>query len=283
MKIFTTSSGALLTHSPLAALFSVLVLGAMSSPGAMAQSPSCKVLAAGSLRASLEQAAAAFERGHGVHVSLEFGPSGLLRERIVKGEHADVFASANMEHPQSLVRSGIACSTRPFATNRMCVLARPGIDLESNGLLDRMLDPALKLGTSTPGSDPAGDYAWKVFQRAQALRPDALEKLSRKALKLTGGAVGSDAPKGRTAYAVLLDRGDADLFLTYCTNAAEARSEAPHLRSADLPANLQVEATYGLAIMKDASACGEAFAQFLLGEKGQTILRRYGFFPPSAG
>ena len=39
-------------------------------------------------------------------VELEFGASGLLRERLEQGEAADVFASANMEHPEALSRSG---------------------------------------------------------------------------------------------------------------------------------------------------------------------------------
>ncbi|HWH42632.1 MAG TPA: substrate-binding domain-containing protein [Usitatibacter sp.] len=103
-------------------LFTVVVLAAVSGLAAAAESPSCHVLAAGSLRASMEAVAADFERAQGGRVSLAFGPSGLLRERIEHGEPADVFASANMEHPQSLVRSGKATSAQSFASNRMCVL-----------------------------------------------------------------------------------------------------------------------------------------------------------------
>lgn len=239
-------------------------------------------MAAGSLRASFEQAAAAFERLREGHVTLAFGPSGLLRDRIANGELTDVFASANMEHPQSLVRAGKAAHTQSFATNRMCVLARPGIDLSNEGLLDRMLDPALRLGTSTPGSDPAGDYAWKVFERAEALRPGALGTLSRKALKLTGSDVGPHVPKDRNAYGVLLERSDADLFLTYCTNAAEAKVEVPGLQWAELPPSLQVQASYGVTVMKDASSCGVTFVRFLMDHEGQAILRCHGFFPPES-
>ena len=253
----------------------------MLTPLVSAQ-PSCKVLAAGSLRASFEEAAAAFERLHDCHVTLAFGPSGLLRDRIAKGEPTDVFASANMEHPQSLVRAGKAANTQSFATNRMCVLAKPGIELSAERLLDLMLDPALRLGTSTPGSDPAGDYAWKVFERADALRPGAFGILSKKALKVTGGAVAADVPKGRIAYGVLLERGDADLFLTYCTNAAEAKREVPTIQSAELPQSLQVQASYGVAVMKDAAPCGVAFVRFLMDDEIQAVLRRHGFFPPES-
>ena len=58
------------------------------------------VFAAGPLRAPLADLAQAYERDSGNKARLTFGASGLLRDRISGGERADVFASANMEHPQ---------------------------------------------------------------------------------------------------------------------------------------------------------------------------------------
>ena len=51
-----------------------------------------------------------------------------------------------------------------------------------------MLDPGLKLATSTPGADPGGDYVWAVFARADAVHPGAKATLEAKALKSVGGA-----------------------------------------------------------------------------------------------
>ena len=56
--------------------------------------------AAGSLRGVLTEMAAAFTRAYRITVRSEFGASGLLRERLERGEAGDVFASANMEHPR---------------------------------------------------------------------------------------------------------------------------------------------------------------------------------------
>ena len=50
-----------------------------------------------------------------------------------------------------------------------------------------MLDPKIKLGTSTPRNDPAGDYAWEVFHKADALEPGSFVTLEQKALRLVGG------------------------------------------------------------------------------------------------
>ena len=56
----------------------------------------------------------------------------------------------------------------------------------------------------------------------------------------------------------------ADIFLTYCTNAVLAKKEEPALEIVALPESLAVGAEYGLVVMKGASAGGERFATFLL-------------------
>ena len=56
-----------------------------------------------------------------------------------------------------------------FARNRLCALAAPHFVVTPDTLLDRLLDPRVKLGTSTPKSDPSGDYAWQLFEKADRL------------------------------------------------------------------------------------------------------------------
>ena len=127
----------------------------------------------GSLRAALTEVTRDFTAASGIPVVPVFGASGLLRDRLERGEPGDVFASANMEHPEALARSGKAGPVVMFARNRLCALARPEVGVTADTLLDRLLDPAVTLGTSTPRADPAGNYAWEVFRRAEALRPAA--------------------------------------------------------------------------------------------------------------
>lgn len=69
----------------------------------------------------------------------------------------------------------------------MCLLTASGVSATTDSALDTMLDPKIKLGTSTPKADPSGDYAWDVFHKADALRPGAFATLSTKARQLTGG------------------------------------------------------------------------------------------------
>jgi molybdate transport system substrate-binding protein len=55
--------------------------------------------AAGSLQNALTDVAKTYQSVTGNTVSAKYGPSGLLKSEISEGAKADVFASANMEHP----------------------------------------------------------------------------------------------------------------------------------------------------------------------------------------
>ena len=257
----------------------LLALGVLST-AAMAED-TVRLYAAGSLRAVMTEIGAEFARSGGAKVIGEFGASGLLRERIAKGEPADVFASANMEHPQSLAQAGRSGPVVLFARNRLCALVAPGVAVTPDALLERMLDPKIKLGTSTPKADPSGDYAWAVFEKADKLKPGAFAALSAKALKLTGAPDSPPPPKDRTIYAMLVADRKADIFLTYCTNATLARKEEPALSIVPLPQDLAVGADYGLTVLDRAAPAAARFALFVMSVRGQEILARHGFSAPA--
>jgi len=154
---------------------------------------------------ALTEAGSAYREQTGISVGGTFGASGLLRERIEMGEPAEVFASANMEHPQALERAGRAGPVKLFASPQ--------------------------------------------------------------------------PPKGRNLYAMLAGEGKADVFLLYCTAAAEARRENPSLRVVAIPGPLAVGADYGLTVIKGAGTEAQRFADFVLSPTGQAILVRHGFAP----
>jgi ABC-type molybdate transport system substrate-binding protein len=257
-----------------------LMLAVAAVPAA-AQEP-VRLFAAGSLRSALTEVARSFQAEAGIPVATTFGPSGLLRERIEKGEAAEVFASADMGHPQRLAAAGRAAPVALFARNRLCALAAPRVAVTGDSLLERMLDPALKLGMSTPKADPSGDYAVQLYAKAEKVRPGAQAVLEKKALRLTGGPDSPPPPKDRNVYGMLVERGDADVFLTYCTNALEAKREVPSLAVVQVPEALAVGADYGLTLVKGARPEAERFARYVLQAPGQAILSKYGFSPGDA-
>lgn len=240
-----------------------------------------RLFAAGSLRAPLSEIAENFTVATGVAVETRFGPSGLLRREIEEGAPADLFASADMEHPRALAER-FGGTVRAFAANRLCVLAGPGLGLSSETLLERLLDPNLRVGMSTPGADPSGDYALQLFSKAEGLRPGAAAVLARKALRLTVATVpDARASRERNVYAAILEAGAADVLVTYHTNALAARREVPALDIVDTPQQLAVDGEYGLIVLGLYEPARE-LADRMLSTAGREVLRRHDFAPAAA-
>jgi len=246
-----------------------------------ASNPLVRLHAAGSLKPALTEIGRRFTAEYGVKVEAQFGASGLLRDRLERGEPGDVYASADMANPLSLATQGKAGPVVLFARNRLCAIVRPGLHVTPETVLATMLAPEIKLGTSTPKADPSGDYAWQVFAKADAVRRGAGRDLEAKALKLTGGPESPLPPDGRNVYAWHLLEGRADLFLGYCTAGYDAAATSPGITVVGLPPELAVGADYGLAVLHGAdSGTAMPFVFYILSEEGQAILARYGFDAP---
>ena len=143
-----------------------------------------------------------------------------------------------------------------------------------------MLRTDVRVGSSTPKSDPSGDYTWALFRKADSVQTGAYARLDAKTLKLAGAADSPKPPDGISAYGWLMDQGRADVFLTYCTNAVVAQKEVPRLKVVQVPPELQVAAAYGVTLRLTSSPTATAFAQALLAPPAQEVFRRFGFSLP---
>lgn len=271
----------------LAAALALVALGlagcgsAVKAPmTAEASGPPVQVYAAGSLREAFTAIASEHEARTGQKIVLTFGASGLLRERIEKGEPAQVFASADTDHPRRLAEQGGWQPPVVFTRNALCALTSDKLAATPATLLATMLQPSVRVGISTPKADPAGDYAWALFGKADALQSGATARLRSKALQLTGGADSPKPPPGRGTYAWVMDQGQADVFLTYCTNAVSAQKEVPRLRIVEIPPELQVGAAYGVTVRIGAPQTADAFLRALLAPPAQAVFNRFGFRQP---
>lgn len=257
----------------------LLILAAYVGGTTMVSAEIIRLYAAGSLKAALSEAARTFEQATpGVRIETEFAASGLLRERIEKGEPAHVFASADTGHPQKLADAARTEGTvTVFARNQLCALAKPGLSVSSETLLDVILDPKIRLGISTPKADPSGDYAVALFARAESVKAGSQAALMAKAQMLTGGPDSPKAPEGRNLYAWVMDTQKADVFLTYCTNAILARKELSALQVVAVPNPFAVGADYGIVMLKGAPDAARSLRDFLVSDRGQSILGAFGF------
>jgi molybdate transport system substrate-binding protein len=251
----------------------IIANSAFSSP---ASADTLKVMAAGSLRAAMTDLLQHFPRQSDEVDTPEFGSSGLMRQKIEGGAPVDVFASADMEQPHKLAADHPERLVILFARNSLCALARPGVGLNEANFLDRLLDPAVRIATSTPGSDPLGTYSWEVFARADSVKPGARATLEAKAKKLVGG--GEKTPPlvpGKGAIEGIFLSDQADVMLIYCSAVSAIQKEVPSLISMKLPSTLAVDPADGLIIL-NSKPVAYRFVAFVMSEEGQATLQRHG-------
>jgi molybdate transport system substrate-binding protein len=251
-------------------------LALLTSP---ASADTLRVAAAGSLTEVFTDLLRRFPAGADTIAAPEFGPSGLMREKIETGFDADLFASADMGQARRLAAGHPERPVIHFTGNRLCAIARTTVGLTTANMLDRLLDPAVRVAISTPGADPGGDYAWAVFDRAEAIRAGARTALEAKAEQLYGG--GAKTPllvpgKGPAEGIFLSNR--ADVALAYCSGATAVTREIADLAVVPLPPELTVGPAYGMVLI-NLNPVTLRFAAFVMSEGGQAVLKAHGFDP----
>ncbi|QMA42178.1 substrate-binding domain-containing protein [Citrobacter freundii] len=230
------------------------------------------LFAAGSLRPAFTPLISQFTHQSGIDVKVEYGPAGLLRERIEAGEPCALFASANREHPQRLLAQKKAVFTQTFSWNQLSLVSN-----RTGAWLDLLRDPTLRPGTSTPGCDPSGDYTWAFFDNMDVLEPGLGQQLRTRAIPLVGGRDTIKIPQGEIASAWILRQGLADLFIGYAHYAHTLRA-LPDVHYVAIPDEHNIHCEYQLAVL-EASKEVMALVEFILSRDGQAFLTAAGFLP----
>jgi ABC-type molybdate transport system substrate-binding protein len=256
-----------------------LLVAIMIGLASSASAAEIRVMAAGSLKDAFTAIFADYTRHYGSTFSPVWGPSGVLRERLQNGEAFDVFASAALPHAQALSDAGVSGPSVLFTKNALCIVTGADRQFDSNNLVETLLKPEIKIGTSTPGSDPAGDYTWEMFHRVDAQRPGAFDTLSKKAQQLVGGPTTTTPANGRPRLLVALDDRQIDLFVSYCSGARQMVGDSSKYKSVALPPELTVGPEYGLTVSRKAQPGAGDFAMYLLSPQGQASLKAFGFIP----
>jgi molybdate transport system substrate-binding protein len=234
---------------------------------------SLNVLAAGSLRKALTPILSQFSQRHHMNINVQFGPAGLLREQIESGAEWDLFASANQEHPQTLLDQGLAHSVMPFLRNKLCLTTHRARLTPTTNWLDLLTDPSIIVGTSTPGCDPSGDYTWQLFDRVEHHRSGAGEYLKLNAKQLVGGKGSLQVPATEIASAWLIRQGLADVFVGYSHYAQWLQHDAD-IAAVTIPDADNIFATYALALHSDVA---QPLVEYLLSNDVQQQFVSAGF------
>jgi molybdate transport system substrate-binding protein len=238
--------------------------------GAQARIP-VAVAAAADLRGTLEELKAAFESAHpDSELRLTFGASGSLTAQIQQGAPFDVFLSADLGYPESLVRAGLGDGDGvfPYATGRLVLWVRKdlGLDPVRTGLKTLQESAVKRIALANPAVAPygrAGEAALKGAGLLEALKARLVfgENIAQAAQYLqTGAAEAGLVSVSQASQPALRDQGYV------WTIPPEFY---PPLRQG------------GVVLRRSAVAAqAQAFRAFLLGAAGQTILGRHGFGKP---
>lgn len=218
---------------------------------------SITVFAAASLTDAFDEVGAAFEDANpDTTVEFNYAGSSALREQILSGAPADVFASANPSTMQQVVDGGAAAESSDFVENVLQIVVPAGNEAGITGLAD-FANGDLLIGLCAE-EVPCGQFG-------------------REALAAAGvtPAIDTNEPDVRSLL-TKVEAGELDAGIVYETDVLSAGAAVEGI---DIPADQNVTATYPIATLTDAGnpEVAEAFVAFVLSDEGQAILASYGF------
>ncbi len=239
-----------------------LLLGACSSNvgGGEDLEGELLVSAAASLTDAFGDIEAAFEEANpDIDVVLNLGASSALREQILEGAPADVFASANTSNMDQVVDAEEASDPEIFVTNLLQIAVPEGNPGSVTGLEDFANDELL-IGLCEEAV-PCGDFARQALENA-GVTP----------------SIDSNEPDVR-ALLTKVEAGELDAGIVYVT---DVQSTDGAVEGVDIPEEDNVVAEYPIAPLTNAPNpdAAAAFVAFVLSDEGQEILGGYGFGAP---
>jgi molybdate transport system substrate-binding protein len=195
----------------------------------------------------------------GLEVRFNFAGSSTLREQLLNGAPADVFAPADPANMEALREGGLVEQPAAFARNQMVIAVPAGNPAGVDGLADLAAE-SLLIGLCAP-TVPCGQLAGRVLERAGVI-----------------AAVDTEEPDVRALLAKI-GAGELDAGIVYAT---DVQSAAGAVEGIPIPAAHNVATTYPIAVMMGAAnrEGAAAFLSLVLSEPGQAIMSRYGFQAP---
>jgi len=254
---------------PLSALLALVLVAALAGAGCGSDDNDSSSKGGGDLvvsaAASLKTAFTSYGEGFTeAKAQFSFAASDELAAQIRKGAKPDVFASANTKLPDELFAEKLVEKPTAFASNRL-VLAVPA-DSDKVRSLEDVAGDKVSVAIGAPAV-PAGSYTRKVLAKLDAgTRKGILANVKTEEPDVAG-------------ISAKLQQGAADAGFLYFTDVEATNGK---LKSIELPASLQPQVAYGVAIVKGTPnrEAAQAFIDGLLKGAGADALREAGFKPP---
>jgi molybdate transport system substrate-binding protein len=230
--------------------------GSSSASGLSTPQTDVTVFAAASLQPAFDKIGARLLTTKRFKTTFSYAGTQTLTSQLTQGAQADVFASADKEHMNTLLDAGlVAAPLTVFATNKLEIAVARGNPKGIHTLTD-LARPGLVVVLADP-SVPAGKYAQQALRNARVtVKPASLE------LQVTG-----------VLSKVAL--GEADAGIVYVSDIVTSGK----VDGVSIPDDENVTAVYPIAPLKSATnaAGAKAFIDLVLSTDGQAILKAAGF------
>jgi molybdate transport system substrate-binding protein len=236
----------------------------------VAWSEELTIAAASDLNFAFKELVAEYEKETGTSVKLSLGSSGNFFSQIQNGAPFDLYFSADIGYPKKLEEAGLAVpgSLYRYAVGHIVlwVPARSSLAVEKLGM-EVLLDPSIKrIAIANPKHAPYGRAAMAAMQHFK-VHERVKDKL------VLGENISQTAQ--------FVESGASDIGIIALSLAL-----APVMKDAgkywEIPTNAHPPLEQGAVILKNSKHQAEAktFLEFLKGDRGREVLRRYGFVLP---
>jgi len=223
------------------------------------------VFAASSLTDAFTQIGSDFEAANeGVTVTFNFGSSGDLAAQIASEGTADVFASASQSYMDDVAEDPGVDGRADFVQNELVVIT-PADNPANIRSFEDLGDDGVQVVLAAEGV-PVGDYSREALEAAGI--SDAV----------LANVVSNEEDNASVVAKIVGD--EADAAVVYISDVTS--QVAPDVHAVEIPAEVNVVATYPIAVVDGSSNQGlaQAFVEYVTGSNGQATLGDFGFLPP---
>lgn len=250
-------------RSLVAALLVSLTLGAACS--SKASERKLRIAAASDLAHAFAELAADFQRRTRIAVEVEYGASGLLAKQIEQGAPFALFAAANRNYVDQVVKAGKcdAATVRSYARGRLVVWTRAGTTPPAQ--LADLADPRFrKIAIANPDHAPYGKAAKQALEAA-GLWPQVQDRIVL----------------GENVQATMLYARDGNADAALVAQSLAAVTAGGASLAVDPALHAPLDQAMVVCGAGDAGDAAKQFETFVGSREGREVMTRYGFTLPA--
>jgi molybdate transport system substrate-binding protein len=233
--------------------------GCSSKKGASSDGKTVRVAAASDLARAFDEVGKAFEKQSGIKPTFDFGSSGLLAKQIEQGAPFYLYAAANKNFVEQVVKSGKCdgATASLYSRGRLVLWGKAGAPEK----LTDLADPKYKrIGIANPDHAPYGKAAVEAMQKA-GVYDQVKDRLVL----------------GENIQATMTYAREGSVDIAFVALSLAIASETKNYTNVELDLHQPLEQTLVVCgTGKEADAARE-LAKFVTGDEGRAIMERYGF------